>query len=59
MHRCLIFAQKAQQQVLGFDLATPELAGFVARKKYAAACRFCISLKHYANYVIPAELGIR
>ena len=45
----LIFAQQSQQQVLGFDIGTAELAGFVTGEKDHATCLFRIPLKHSSS----------
>ena len=42
----LVLAQKAQQEVFGFNVGTSELAGFVSRKKDNASGLLGVSLKH-------------
>src|SRR5882762_9265305 len=44
----LVFAQEPQQQVLGFYIRRPELAGFVARKENYAPGFLRITFKHNA-----------
>ena len=43
-----VFAQESQQQVLGFDIGRPELAGFVACEKDDAPGFLRIAFKHNA-----------
>jgi hypothetical protein len=42
----LVLAQQAQQQMLGFDIRTAELAGFVPGEKDDPAGLFGITFKH-------------
>ena len=44
-----IFAQQAEQQMLGLDVRAAELAGLVAREKNHPAGLLCITFKHVGD----------
>ena len=45
--QCLVFAQQAQQQVLGLDIGRAELAGLIPRKEDHAPCLLRIAFEHF------------
>ena len=44
--QCFVFAQQAQEQMLGFDVRTAELAGLVPREEDHPPRFFRVTLKH-------------
>jgi hypothetical protein len=51
----LIFAQQTEQQVFGFDIRAPELAGLISGEENDTPGFFCVSLEHSSS-VLPWTL---
>ena len=45
--KCLVFAQQAEQQVLGLDIRRAKLAGLVSRKEDDAPCLLRVAFEHW------------